>query len=264
MPGRMATMPRPLKTLIPRIKRSIVERGLLRTILKAPMLPVAILRERKIAKKLVQDSARSEFDERYGVDTDGDIGGANTKLRGRTYLSDLEIPSPNWIYGQDYSPIAPDRFARILGSLKVDFQEFVFVDFGSGKGRALLLASELPFQKIIGIEFSPELHAIAQSNIGKYSSPTQRCKRLEAVCMDFTAFHLPSEPCLLYFLDPCRATIHLKILENIRKSWKENPRKIVIVYISPLSEKVFDSSGFLRRIAKDEEDWFTVYEVGQA
>lgn len=254
-------MPRPFKTLVPRIKRSIVERGLFRTLLYAPMLPVALLRERNTAKQLVQESARSEFDARYGVDTDGDVGGASTKLRGRTFLSDLEIPSPNWIYGQDYSPIAPERFKRILGSLDVNFQEFVFIDFGSGKGRAMFLASELPFKKIIGIEFSHQLHAIAQSNIGKYSSPTQRCKSLQSVCLDFVAFQLPPEPCLLYFLDPCRATIHLKILENIRKSWKENPRKIVIVYISPLSEKVFDSCGFLRKLSKNDDDWFLVYEV---
>jgi SAM-dependent methyltransferase len=225
------------------------------------MLPVALLRERNTAKKLVQESARSKFDESYGVDTDGDVGGGSDERRGRTFLSDLEIPSPNWIYGQDYSPIAPDRFNRILASLTLNFEECVFVDFGSGKGRALLLASELPFKKIIGIEFSPQLHAIAQSNIRKYSSPTQLCNSLESICMDFTAFQLPPEPCVLYFLDPCRATIHLQILENIRKSWEACPRKIVIIYISPLSETVFDSSGFLRKLAKDDDDWFTVYEV---
>jgi hypothetical protein len=37
---------------------------------------------------------------------------------------------------------------------------------GSGKGRALLVASELPFAKIIGVELSRELHRIAEQNLG--------------------------------------------------------------------------------------------------
>jgi hypothetical protein len=253
-------MPRLSRTLIPRIRRSLAERGLLRTLLSAPALPVHLFREWRTAKKLTRESSRSEFDLQHGVDTDGDVGGGNTELRGRTYLSDLQIPSENWIYGQDYSPIVPERFFRILRTLNVDFKDFVFVDFGSGKGRALLLASDFPFKKIIGIEFSPELHAIAESNIRKYSSPTQLCKSLQSLCMDFTQFALPPDPCVVYLLDPCRAAIHLKILENIRKSWQANPRKILIAYVSPLSEQVYDSSGFLRKLARDDEDWFAVYE----
>jgi hypothetical protein len=70
----------------------------------------------------------------HGVETDG-------KYRKWTYLSDLDIPSPNWIEGNDYLPIEPERFKRVLASLDITFEDFTFVDFGSGKGRALLLAS---------------------------------------------------------------------------------------------------------------------------
>jgi hypothetical protein len=256
-------MPRLFRTIIPRIKKSFVERGVLRTLLLSPRLPVTLLRERSVAKKLAELSAQSEFDARYGVDTDGAVGGKG-ELRSRTYLSDLEIPSPNWIFGLDYSPIPPEQFKRIFASLALNLEEYVFVDFGSGKGRALLLASDLPFKKIIGVEFSPELHAVAQSNIKKYSSPNQLCNSLESINMDITAFQLPLEPCILYLLDPCRAPVYPKILENIHKSWKAFPRKIAIVYVAPRSETVFDSSGFLRKltkVAEGDDNWFSVYEV---
>jgi tRNA G46 methylase TrmB len=36
-------------------------------------------------------------------------------------------------------------------------------DLGSGRGRALLLASHVPFEQIIGIEVSPQLHRSLQS-----------------------------------------------------------------------------------------------------
>lgn len=254
-------MPRPFRTIIPRTKKSFAERGVLRTLLIAPRLPVTLIREWYYAKKLAKQSTRSEFDERYGVDTDGEIGGASGGPWSKTCLSDLDIPSPNWIYGIDYSPIPVDEFHKIIAGLALNFQEYVFVDFGSGKGRALLLASEFPFKKIMGVEFSPQLHAIAQSNIRKYSSPTQVCNSLESINMDFTEFQLPLEPCVLYFLDPCRAPIYSRILQNIRKSWETSPRKIIIVYISPVCETVFDSSGFLRKLVKSDDDGFLIYEV---
>jgi hypothetical protein len=254
-------MPRLFRTIIPRIKKSFAERGVLRTLLLAPRLPISLIRERNYAKKLARQSVRSEFDERYGVDTDGAIGGASGGPWSKTCLSDLDIPSPNWIYGLDYSPIPVEEFRKIIAGLALNFQDYVFVDFGSGKGRALLLASEFPFKQIMGIEFSPQLHAIAQSNFKKYSSPTQRCTSLESINMDFTDFQLPLEPCVLYFLDPCRAAIYPRILQNIHKSWKACPRKIVIVYISPLCESVFDSSAFLRKLTKGDDDSFSVYEV---
>jgi hypothetical protein len=54
----------------------------------------------------------------YGVDTDGDINGW-------THLSDLKIPSSNWIYGRDYAPIEPERFQAIFTRLNIGFQDLV-------------------------------------------------------------------------------------------------------------------------------------------
>ena len=73
----------------------------------------------------------------------------------------------------------------------------LFIDFGSGKGRALLLASELPFKKIVGIEFSPPLHEIARANWRNYLSATQRCKAVELLCLDVVEYAIPPEPAVM-------------------------------------------------------------------
>ncbi|MFZ0635589.1 MAG: class I SAM-dependent methyltransferase, partial [Candidatus Acidiferrales bacterium] len=148
-------MPRLFKTILPRIKKSLNERGVMATLFRGVLLPVHLYREHRTAKALAGEQRRSEFDLAHGVETDGDLGGW-------TYLSDLDIPSANWIYGRNYAGTEPERFAAVLASLPISFEEFEFVDFGSGKGRVLLMASEVPFKKIVGIEFSPELHAIAR------------------------------------------------------------------------------------------------------
>jgi hypothetical protein len=95
-------------------------------------------------------------------------------------LSDLDILSANWIDGHDYFPIEPDRFQRVLESFDIALEGLTFIDFGSGKGRTLLMASEYPFRQIIGLEFSPELHRIAESNITRYFSPTQKCRKIRS------------------------------------------------------------------------------------
>src|SRR5690242_13468196 len=154
-------MPRIARTLVPRIRSSIARRGVVMTLCRSVLLPRYLWREYRASKLRAERGPRSEFDLAHGVDTDGERGGW-------TYLSDLDIPSPNWVHGVNYVGIEPARFMAALLSVDVRHEDFVFIDFGSGKGRALLMASEFPFRKVIGIEFSPELHAVAQNNIRQY------------------------------------------------------------------------------------------------
>jgi hypothetical protein len=55
------------------------------------------------------------------------------------------------------------------GSLSTlpDIKAYTFVDLGCGKGRVVIIGSEFPFQDIVGIELSPKLARIAQSNVVK-------------------------------------------------------------------------------------------------
>ncbi|HLB92446.1 MAG TPA: hypothetical protein VJK27_08915, partial [Terriglobales bacterium] len=46
-----------------------------------------------------------------------------------------------------YQPTDPALFQEMMSALPIQFDEFTFIDIGSGKGRTLLMASEYPFQK---------------------------------------------------------------------------------------------------------------------
>src|SRR5271170_4175507 len=98
------------------------------------------------------------FDERFGVETSGLI---------------YELPSGHQhdLHNNGYFAVAPSVFHAIMRAMQeqlhLDCQRFRFVDLGSGKGRALLLASDYPFSEIIGVELSPELDLIARSNIAR-------------------------------------------------------------------------------------------------
>jgi SAM-dependent methyltransferase len=253
-------MPRVLRTVIPRIKKSIQERGLFVSCYRSVLLPIHLLREYREKRRIDPSSqGPSEFDQAYGVETDGD-------LEGWTYLSDLEIPSSNWIHGNNYAPIEPAGFRAILASLQLKFEDFVFVDFGSGKGRALLLALEFPFKKVVGIEFSPQLHAVALANLAKHRGFQRKCDSVESLCCDFLDFPLPSEPSVLFFFDPCDASVLEKMLAKISQSLQANPRELYVVYVGPTAakERLLDTAACFRKLVRSGEQNFCVYCVYRA
>jgi SAM-dependent methyltransferase len=222
------------------------------------LLPIHLIQDYAEARRvrgITPDAIKtsSDFDREYCVSTDGDIDGW-------TYLSDLNIPSANWINGRNYMPIAPFRFEAALSSLKIRFEDFVFIDFGSGKGRAVLMASEFPFKRVIGVEFAPELHAIAQSNIAKYD-PRRKSGPIESVCMDFLDFDLPSGPSVFFFFDPCENAVLARLLARIRQSLEAHPRAAYIVYIAPTPARksLLDATPWIVKEKDDPETRFCIY-----
>ena len=240
--------------MIPRIKKSLRERGLATSLCRSFLLPVHLFREYHAAKSLRPDGHVSEFDSEYGVDTDG-------RFEGWTYLSDLDIPSSNWIDGNDYAAIEPIRFKQVLAGFDIAFEDYTFVDFGSGKGRALLLASEFPFKQIVGLEFSPELHRTAEKNILRYSSATQKCRDIQSLNVDFADYALPPEASVLFFFHPCRTRVLSGVVTGIGRSLLSHPRPLYIAYVAPTpeQEQLFASAGFLEKMLDSTEFKFCLY-----
>jgi len=136
-----------------------------------------------------------------------------------------------------------------MTQMAIDFRGFTFVDLGSGKGRALLMASDYPFRKIIGVELLPELHAIAKENVRKYSSPRQQCRNFELHCGDARRFHLPPEPLVVFIFDPFPQDILREVIAGVERSVRKAPRKIYLAYQNPISERAVAEFSGLRKIA---------------
>ena len=184
---------------------------------------------------------KDEFDDKYGTDT-----------KGRLPLSSLDIDSPDWIYGNFYQPTDPDVMTEILSHLEIKYEDFIFVDYGTGKGRVLLLASEFPFKQIIGIEFSRQLHLTAQKNINIYKSETQKCKDIESYCINATEYELLPYPSVIYCYNPFEEKIMKVVLDNIKRSIEIYPRAIYIAYSNPILDNLPIDYGFERNLKSDK------------
>jgi SAM-dependent methyltransferase len=151
-----------------------------------------------------------------------------------------------------YQPTEADLFHEMLDALReksqIDFHDFVFIDLGSGKGRALLMASDYPFRQIVGVELLPAFHQTAQENISKYRCESQKCFALESICADATNFQFPPDPIVLYLFNPFPQAGLTEMIANLEQSLRSHPRKVYVLYHNPLLEHLLSESPALRKI----------------
>lgn len=179
---------------------------------------------------------RDRFDLRYDTDTERHLSFADLVAHGE------DVP-PLW----RYFPTLEAPFHRMMSALPIDHREFVFIDLGSGKGRALLLASHYPFRHIIGVEMSPALHTVAARNIHIFRSPDQRCHSFELCCEDAANFTPPSTPTVFYLFQPFPMTILEAVLANLAASLKDTPRDVLIAYMNPIFADTVLATGLFER-----------------
>ena len=118
-------------------------------------------------------------------------------------------------------------------------RDHTFIDFGCGKGRAILLAAEYPFAKIIGVELAPELAQIAQRNIQSYRNPKQRCFDLSIVNEDATRFKLPDKSLVLFLYNPFESEVMERFIQNVQHSIAHSPRDLTIIYLNPQHDELW-------------------------
>jgi SAM-dependent methyltransferase len=139
-----------------------------------------------------------------------------------------------WNYNFPYLPIRPPTARRVVRSLPIsNYSDYTFVDIGSGKGRMLLLASEFPFRKIVGVEMREDLHAQALENVRRFRQPKAKCSQIECVLGDATRYDLPPGKLVVYLFNPFTADVMRQVLRRLDESAEQDPREIVLVYVYP-------------------------------
>ena len=198
------------------------------------------------------EERKEAFDARFGTDTAAPFFG-NDRTPGAYF----------------YVATTASLIYEILSSLALQPDTFAFVDMGSGKGRALLVASEFAFAKIVGIELSPHLHRIAEENIARYTPASQQCTAFELQCMNVVDYDYGPEPLVLFLFDPFGREIVRSVVANLEASLSAKPRDVFVVYVYPQFEDVLQSSPALRKVREGGPPWrpwsrYVVYAASAA
>ena len=177
------------------------------------------------------------FDIAYGVDTSGLIWGEQLNTG---------TQAQNWATG--YYGISPSVFWQALDWLRLEWQRFTFVDIGSGKGRALMLASRYSFQCLMGVELSPDLARAAELNLRHFRAEWRRSVPVHLIIGDAADFEFPSDPLVLFIYHPFGIPVLEKLLRNLELSLQIRPRDVYILYVNPEYETVLENSAVLEKI----------------
>lgn len=167
------------------------------------------------------------FERRLGVST-----------QGHTYLDDAgESTEDRGFYeGCQWLPVR--RALKALDPGPAD----VFVDLGSGKGQALLIAGGLPYGRVIGVELLDELTRDAERNLAQ-ARPRLRAARVEAVTADVLEWPVPDDLSLVFMYCPFMGEIFHASMQRIFESYDRNPRPLHIVYSYPWEHNWLVRSG---------------------
>lgn len=167
------------------------------------------------------------FDLEHGVETSGRISGA-----------ELGGGHPHDVHTTAYLAIPPSRFYAAMVQWQAlpgtrPIEEYAFVDIGCGKGRALLLASGMPFRECVGVELNPALAATAERNAAIWAAAERVVGPLRVVCADVLEAELPRSPMVLYLYNPFRGPVMRRLLERLEAHVLLHGGGLDLIYLVP-------------------------------
>ena len=131
-----------------------------------------------------------------------------------------------------YSPTPVSTIRQAIDAAPVRHEDVSFVDFGSGKGRVLLVAAEYPFKKVIGVEFSSALCETAVNNIARYRESSVNQLPIEVRCQDVRDFEIPDDAGFFYFYEPFSMSVADQVISNIETSLARFPRTAFLCFVA--------------------------------
>jgi hypothetical protein len=170
------------------------------------------------------------FDQKYGTDTGG--------VRNIATLDVIDQPAA--LYAVRYRPSSEAFVRASIEKLKIDPASFTFVDFGSGKGRVLLVAATFPFKQIVGVEFSRELHEIAVRNIARLPPGIARAGAMCSFLGDAAVFELPKSDLVCYFNNPFGPPVLTAVVARLAMHHELYRYRIMIIYHHPRHREIFE------------------------
>lgn len=120
-----------------------------------------------------------------------------------------------------------DAFGEIIRQLEIDPRAHVFLDYGAGMGRAMVLAATYPFRRVVGVEISEHLTEIARKNFEECRARL-KCTNIEIVTGDATSYSPPHDVSVIYFQNPFNGTVLNAALNNVRHI-AENSESVFLI-----------------------------------
>jgi len=186
-----------------------------------------------------------------------------TKTHKPLNLNSLKIESENKKYGVQYEGVNSYIFNTIfqrLGSYGYKFDALRFIDFGCGKGKALMLASRF-CSRLIGVEFSSELCLICKKNLDGFAKRKGKELNYKIINIDAAKYTIPNDAAVFFFYNPFFENVMNVVVDNIERSLELKQRQILIIYVNAAHKNIFEDRNYqLLFSLKQETAKFKIYD----
>ncbi len=183
----------------------------------------------------IERHRKGAFDRRWGTET--------TRL---VNLSALSVDQQRARHGVRYQPSSGDVVSQAVEILGLRPQDHSFVDYGSGKGRICMIAAQAGFRRVIGVEFSSELCAVAERNFERFVEAGGASRKPEAVLGDAGAFDPPAGPLLAYLYNPFSPPVLDEVVARLAAKAKAGD-PVFACYVEPQHLPAFAGWTLLHR-----------------
>ena len=120
----------------------------------------------------------------------------------------------------------------------IDLTQCEFLDLGSGKGKALIAASEFPFRSLRGVELSAMANTVARKNLQKLDLES----RIELVQGSAADCVFRADERVVYFFNSFSGATLESVLQNLMHAPRSGPG--MLIYVNPTEyqhvERYFD------------------------
>ena len=158
-------------------------------------------------------------------------------------LNKLTLAGENSQQNHHYQGASYYILFSIFEKLPIETKNLPLIDYGCGKGRALFVAEQCGFTNLIGVDIAKELIDDANSNKAVYVRKNSQSK-IDFLFEDATKYLIPDNAQVFYFFNPFGEEVLQKVIDNIKESVKQHPRKLYCIYLNPKYKAVFEENGF--------------------
>ncbi len=117
-------------------------------------------------------------------------------------LTRSSLPSAEFVH---YQAVSYSDMREVLDSLAIGRSD-VFLDFGSGMGRAICLAATHPFRAVVGVELSPGLCEIARHNLHLVQAKLL-CRNVRVIEGNAVDYEIPDASSIFFLFNPFRGSV---------------------------------------------------------
>ena len=116
------------------------------------------------------------------------------------------------------------------------------------QGRAVLLASELPFRRVLGVELNAYLAGVARRNAAAWRRAGRAESAIRIACADAVDCALPPGPLLVFLFNPFGAAVMRRFLARLAEHARKAHATIDLIYVNDEQHDVLRRHPALQRL----------------